>query len=180
MAAVGGPLWPPGAAAQQDPERGAPSILVVDLQAAMNRSAAMASIQAEINDLRRSYQEEFVALEQEFREIEQQLLGDEETLGEAALQERRRAFELRVSEAQHRVQDRRMALDRGQAGAVDDIRAAMLEIVTEVAEDHGAQLVLAKNQVVVVDRALDITDEVVARLNARLPAVEVEVEVDTE
>ncbi len=168
-----------GAVRADEPEATSPSlILVVDLQEAMSRSLAMAAVQTELQDLRQSYQDEFVALEQEFREIEQRLTREDEGLSEAELRERRREFELRVSEAQHRVQDRRMALDRGQAEAVNQIRRVLLEIVTEVAEDQGAQLVLAKNQVVVVDRALDITDEVISRLNERLPSVAIAVEDD--
>ena len=167
-------LWPIGLAAQ--PEEGPVSILVVDLQEAMSRSTAMASIQVELQQLRQLYQREFVALEQEFREIEQELVAESETLGEAALQERRRAFELRLSEAQHRVQDRRMALDRGEAEAVDRIRAILLDIVADVAADRDAQLVLARNQVIIVDQGLDITDEVVAHLNERLPTVDVDVD----
>jgi outer membrane protein len=173
-----GPQQDLGVALPASEDEAPPFILVVDIQEALSRSNAMESVQAELQELRRSYQEEFVALEQEFRGIEQQLLEQSEDLGEVELQDRRREFELRVAEAQHEVQDRRMALDRGQADAVEQIRTAMLEIVAEIAEDHGARLVLAKNQVVMVDRTLDITAEVVERLNQRLPTVDVVVETE--
>jgi Skp family chaperone for outer membrane proteins len=51
------------------------------------------------------------------------------------------------------------------------IRQALIEVVAEVARERGATLVLSKSQVVMASSAFDITEEVMQKLNAKLPEV---------
>jgi Skp family chaperone for outer membrane proteins len=47
----------------------------------------------------------------------------------------------------------------------------MLAEVAQLASDHGLSIILPKEQVVMVDNRLDLTDTVKARVDARLPTV---------
>ena len=46
--------------------------------------------------------------------------------------------------------------------------------LAEIAGDRGAHIVLNKQQVVLTDRSLDITEAALARLNEVLPTIQVE------
>ena len=52
-------------------------------------------------------------------------------------------------------------------------RQTMIEIVAEVAGEVGVGLVLFKNQIFLGDRKIDVTEEIMKRLNKKLPKVKV-------
>ena len=56
---------------------------------------------------------------------------------------------------------------------MNDVRTALLEIVNTVAHERGANLVLVKQQALWVDKPLDVTDDVLARLNKKMPQLTV-------
>lgn len=165
-------LAPAGVRAADD---GAPLILVIDVQGVVRDSAAAKGIQQQIDELRRSYQEEFGAIEEQFRAMEAQLAQDRTVLPPDQFDAKLRDFEQRLTEMQREAQARRAALDMGLDQAMDTVRTALLEVVSTIARERNAHVVLNKAQVVLVDRALDVSADALARLNQQLPYVQVHV-----
>ena len=54
-----------------------------------------------------------------------------------------------------------------------EVQRALTIIIAELAKEQGFNLVLRQAQIVFADSALNITDEALRRLNARLPSVKV-------
>jgi|GEM_PF-1034213 len=150
-----------------------PVVIVVDFQSVVRNSAAAGSIQDQINDLRRGYQQEFGRIEDELRAAETELTEQRGTLSQDEFVERRRTFEERVVEAQRAAQARRAALDEALNAAMDEVRQTLVEVIAEIARESGADLVIDRAQVVLVDSRLEVSEEALAELDARLPAVEV-------
>jgi Skp family chaperone for outer membrane proteins len=174
--------WAGPAAPQEEatPEGTAPELatpelvaLVVDFSAVVRQSAAAKGIQQQIDTLREAFQEEFGRIETELRAEEQRLTEERSTLATEQFVQRRRAFEQRVTEAQRRAQGRRAALDGALSTAMGRVREELLGVVAEIAAEKGATLVLDKSQVVLSARDLDVTEDALGRLDARLPSVEV-------
>jgi outer membrane protein len=88
-----------------------------------------------------------------------------------AFAEKRRAFEEDVSEVQRLVQQRRRQLDQVAEVALNEVKTALIEIVTGIAEERGFNLVLPSSEVLFFARKIDLTEEVLAKLDARLPDV---------
>ncbi|MEQ8967196.1 MAG: OmpH family outer membrane protein [Azospirillaceae bacterium] len=152
----------------------ADEILVVDFQGVLRDSAAAREIQSQVSGLRSAYQEEFGAIEEELRRMETELLEQRDALDAEAFEARRREFEQRISEAQRAAQARRSTLDRGLDEAMGEVRSTLLDIVADIARDRRARLVITKAQVVLADRALDISAEARSRLDRALPTVDVD------
>ena len=93
-------------------------------------------------------------------------------LSNEAFAEKRRAFEQEVAEVQRLVQERRRELDSMAAAALNEVKEALIEIVTSIAEERGFNLVLPSSEVLFFSRSLDLTEEVLAKLDARLPQVQ--------
>ena len=170
-----------GAAAQDAEEQAAPAqlgVIVVDFQAVMRDADAARSVQRQLDVMRQAYQETFFEIEEELRTAETQLAEDRTTLPPEAFAEQRRAFEQRVTEAQREAQTSRAALDRALERATDTVRQQLVEVIAEIAREHGASIVLSKGQVILVDRSLDLTDIALARLNEALPTVDVVLDAD--
>jgi len=153
-------------------------IAVVDVQHLLQNSTAADSIHYSIEARRQHYAQEMARQEQELRRLEQELTRERSILSIDEFAEKRRSFERRVAEVQRRFQTRKRTLDQAFSDSMREVRDEILETVSAVASEVGANVVLLKQQVVVVDKSLDITDKVLTRLNERLPRVVVEIPED--
>ncbi len=159
---------PPDAAAQEHPET---KVAILDFQRILRESAAAVDIRAQIERQRQIYQEEITKQEQELRTIDQELGRQRAILSTEAFAQKRREFEERVAEVQQGTQKRKRELDQAYDYGLKQVRGALGEIISELAGQRGFNLVLPRQQVVYSDAALNISDEVLLRLNERLPKV---------
>ena len=148
-------------------------LFVIDFQSIVRRSEAAESVRDQIAEMREAYQEEFGVIESDLRTLETELTDLRDTLSADEFTARRRGFEERVIEAQRAAQARRAALDEAFNTAMQTVRTTLVEIVTEMAEQRNADIVLDRSQVVLVDQALEASDEALDELNRRLPSVTV-------
>ena len=157
-----------GAAAQKLPTTVA---AVIDYQRILRDAAAARSIREQIEARRKVYQEEISKEEQRLHEADKEFARQRSVLSPEAFAEKRREFEEDVAEVQRMVQERRRELDRMSAAALNEVKEALIEIVTSIAEERGFNLVLPSSEVLFFSRSLDLTEEVLAKLDARLPQV---------
>jgi outer membrane protein len=146
---------------------------VIDYQRILSDAAAARSIREQIETRRKSYQDEISKQEQRLYEAEKAFAKQRSLLTPEAFADKRRAFEEDVGEVQRLVQERRRELDRGAEIALNEVKTALIDIVTGMAEERGFNLVLPSSEVLFFARKIDITEEVLARLDARLPDVTV-------
>jgi outer membrane protein len=144
---------------------------VIDYQRILRDAAAARSIREQIEARRKVYQEEISKEEQRLHEADKEFARQRSVLSPEAFAEKRREFEQDVAEVQRMVQERRRELDRMSAAALNEVKEALIEIVTSIAEERGFNLVLPSSEVLFFSRALDLTEEVLAKLDARLPEV---------
>jgi Skp family chaperone for outer membrane proteins len=162
------PFRPQGADAQKLPTTIA---AVIDYQRIMRDAVAAKSIRAQIEARRQAYQEEISKEEQRLHEADKEFAKQRSVLSAEAFAAKRRDFEQEVAEVQRLVQERRRELDSTAAAALNVVKEALIEIVTSIAEERGFNLVLASSEVLFFSRSLDLTEEVLAKLDARLPEV---------
>jgi outer membrane protein len=161
---------PDAARAQQLP----PAVAaVIDYQRILRDAAAARSIREQIENRRKAYQGEISKEEQRLHEADKEFARQRSLLTPEAFADKRRAFEEDVSEVQRLVQQRRRELDRVAEAALNEVKTALIEIVTGIAEERGFNLVLPSSEVLFFARKIDLTEEVLAKLDARLPDVEV-------
>lgn len=171
LALVAALTWPvTDARAQQLPTTVA---AVIDYQRILREASAARSIRDQIEDRRKVYQDEISLEEKRLQEADQAFAKQRSLLTPEALAEKRREFENEVVEVQRLVQERRRELDRASALALNEVKKALIEIVTGIAEERGFNLVLPSSEVLFFARQLDLTEEVLAQLDARLPQVQV-------
>jgi Skp family chaperone for outer membrane proteins len=153
--------------------QGLSGVAVVDIQHIMRESAAAKSIQGQIEKLRSSYQQEITKQENELRSAEQELNRQRTLVSPDAFNERRRQFEQRVGNLQKDVQSRKRALDQSFSSAMRTVENSLRGIIEQMVSERKLTLVLIKSQTVYSAPELEMTDEVMKRLNAKLPSVKV-------
>jgi len=166
----------PGASRAQD-DGGAvtpiePAVVaVIDYQRLLRDSSAARSIRAQIEEQRATYETEVEAERQRLAQTDRELNQERDSLTPEAYRERRRAFEEDVAAVQRLVQERRRELDAASSAAFQRIRDTVVQIIDALSDSYRFNLVLPRSEVLVFAPEIDLTVEVMARLNERLPQV---------
>jgi len=149
------------------------NIAVVDIQRIMRESNATKSITDQIEKQRTTYQQEITKQENDLRNAEQELNKQRTIISPEAFAERRRAFEQRVGNLQRDVQNRKRELDKSLNGATITVQNALRDIIGALVTERKYTLILIKSQTAYNAPEMEVTEEVLKRLNAKLPSVKV-------
>lgn len=149
-------------------------VAVIDIERVRRSAAAMKSIQTQVGSYVSAYRAETEKEEQEIRSTQEELARKRAGLSPEALSEEKRRLEERLASAQGRVQQRRQSLDRVTSAAMQQVQETLAKIVAEIAAERQLVLILRKDDVVYFANELEITDEVLGRLDQRLPTVRIQ------
>ena len=94
-------------------------------------------------------------------------------MGPEAFANERRLFEQKVVGVQKLVSQRKIDLDGALTQAMLVVEKKMNAILESVATKRGASLVLRRQNTILADRSMDMTQEILKRLNAELKTVPV-------
>jgi Skp family chaperone for outer membrane proteins len=170
-----------GAAASSDVDQGlqmqVKRIGLIDLDGVLRRSTGTAKVRQLLDEQRLTFQEEFTKREAELQAAEKALQADRELLSEDAFNERLKSFEDEVAEVQQQIQYRRQTLDRAFQEAQRNLRGIALEIVKQIAGERKLDLVLSQESALIFVPSLNISDEVLARLDERTKNARIEIKV---
>jgi outer membrane protein len=170
------PVAPAPAAAPAGPTLTAPSVAIVDVQRVLAESAAGKSIQAQLETEGRKIRDQITKLDDELKNGENELKRQRSVMSADAFNEQAQALQRRQAEAQRIVQDRRDAFTKGQNDAVNVVGDNIRDIVQQLAAERHIGMVLRKEVVMsIADKNMDVTDDVIHRLNEKLPSVVVTV-----
>ncbi len=150
---------------------------LVDLDGVLRQSSGTAKVRRLLDEQRLTYQQEFTQREAKLQASEKVLQADRELLSEEAFNERLKAFEDEVAEVQRQIQYRRQALDRAFQEAQRNLRGIALEIVKQIASDRKLDLVLSQDSALIFLPNLNISNEVLARLDERTKNARIEIKV---
>lgn len=162
------PSWGQGATTPP-----APSIAVVDVDGVLQQSTAAKSARTQIERYQQSYRDEVEKKESALRAKQLELQKQSQTLSQEQMIERARAFDGDVAAFRREAEMKGRALDKSYGSAMEKINKALIETVGEVAQAHGANVVLPRTQVMLYDEKMNVTKEVIEGLNQRLPDVTV-------
>lgn len=149
------------------------SLGVVNIAKIMNDSKAASSVRSQLQAKQKSFQTELDAKEKELLAEDQALVKQKDGADKAAFEAKVKAFRAKAATEQRKVQDKKVQLDKAFSGALEDIQKNVIEIVKQIAVEKKMTMVVTSAQVVYGDASLDITAEVLKRLDAKLPSVAV-------
>ena len=149
------------------------SLAVVDFRGVLAKSNAAVSVRKQLDIERNKYKEEFADIEKKLRIAQQKLSKQRAIVTAEAFEKRARELKDKAREAQKRAQATNQLLKKSFDQSMDEIRKHLLKIIAEVAEETGAGVVLFRSAIVIAVKKLEISQEVLKRLNEKLPAVKV-------
>ena len=185
-------LWGAPTSAQQSgeadssssvlPEERAADMMVeriglIDLDGVLRASEGTARVRDLLDRQRREFQREFAAREAGLQETERKLVAQREELDEAEFARQLAEFEASVTQIQKEIQYRREAIDVAFQDAQSRLRDLAIQIVTELAQEKKLDLVLVRESALIFLPSLNLSDEVLRRLDERTRDARIEVTV---
>lgn len=153
-----------GTGAEAQEARGT-RVAIIEMSRILGEASALRSIQAQGEAQRRLYAADAQAEAARLREVRDELKRQETLLEPATLEERQRAFNRQVRAADQRAQERsrllRLAVQEGE----DRFRVTLRQVVAEVAEERGIEVVVPVNRSLFAIAERNVTDEVIRRMN---------------
>ena len=149
------------------------SLAVVDFRGVLAKSSAALSVRKQLDKERGKYKKEFAEIEKKLRVAQQKLAKQRAIVTAEAFEKRARELKDKAREAQKSAQATNQLLKKSFDQSMDKIRKHLLKIIAEVAEETGAGVVLFRSAIVIAVKKLEISQEVLKRLNEKLPAVKV-------
>lgn len=148
-------------------------IAVVDIQQLMGASDAAKSIQSQGKDLRAKYQKQIAKLEENLKKSEAKIIEAGKAKDEEKFIESRKVFQKELGESQKQLAELNQKLDKAIGDALNKLRDEIVSIVGAMATDNSYDLVISRADVVIVAKHIDITAEVMKKLNKKVSTVKV-------
>lgn len=153
-----------------------PSIGIVDVEKIMAVAKAAQDLKTQLDAKKESFQKEFSEKEKQLKQTEDALLKERDTLAPEEFAKKRRAYEEKVMDTRKLFQKTRNSLDQGLATAMDELRKNIVQATADVANEKGYDVVLTRESVLIAANTLDITDSVLAKLDAKITKIPLKVQ----
>jgi outer membrane protein len=152
-------------------------IVLVDLDGVLRAADANNRVRELLDGQRAKFQEEFRAIEVNLQQSERDLLAKRKLMAKDEYEKLVIAFQARVSSVQKEIQYKRQSIDDAYQKAASDIRKLAIEVITKIASERKIDLILNRDSSVIFLPHLNISDEVLTRLNERTKNARIEIEI---
>ena len=150
-------------------------VAIIDLARIIRETEATERVRKLLDEKSEEFQREFAEREVQLLEKEKELKARQSLITEDAYQEEVRAFQRDVATIQQDIQNKRQSLDRALQQAQDKIRSLATTIIAERASELEIDLVFKEDQLLIFRNQLNITEDVLKRLNDRTKDAQLEI-----
>ncbi len=169
-----------GAARADNPADIAGKVGVVDIQKIMRDSLAAKNLQSQISKKKDDFEAEIKKQEDELQKADKDLAEQRNVLSAEALEKKRNEFKSRLTKVQRNVQTRKAQLEDAYNKALSEIQTSVLKITADLAKEKNLALVIPTSQILYAQDKMNISDEVLKKLDKELPKVTVTIDPNIE
>jgi outer membrane protein len=156
------------------------AIAVVNIGQVMRESTAAKMVREQLESKYKGFQADISKKQESLQKEDQELGKKKSVLSKEAFEEKASEFRKKVTEAQKDAQTKKVMFDNASARSSEEIQKAVTGIVAELAKEKGFVLAVSSenptSQILYADSKLDISAEVIKRLNDKLPKLDVKFE----
>jgi outer membrane protein len=149
------------------------SMATVDMQQVMSDAKAAKSAKTQLEAKQKAFQASVNQTEVQLQKGDQDLAKQRSVLSAEAFKGKLEAFRKQAAAAQKDVQSKRLKLRRAFEMAIVTIQKEVTSIIAQVAAEKQYDIVIPSAQTLYHKPDLDITAEVLSRLDAKLPSMTV-------
>lgn len=147
------------------------NIGVVDMKKILAQSKAYQSLVDQFEDVRRKHRNTFTKQEDIIRDEESELLKQKNILSKEAYAEKVKILGKKINELKSKQARDAQKFELAFEKSTNKIQGALVDVLSIIANNKKLNLVLAKSQVILVGKDIDLTDDAVSELNKVLPKI---------
>jgi Skp family chaperone for outer membrane proteins len=144
---------------------------VVDMKKILAQSKAYQSLVDQFENVRRKQRNTFTKQEDIIRDEESNLLKQKNVLSKEAYAEKVNELGKKINELKLKQSKNAKKFEIAFEKSTNKIQGALVDVLSMIANKNKLDLVLAKSQVILVGKDIDLTDGAIAELNKVLPTI---------
>ena len=149
------------------------SIAIVDLNLILSESKAAKNATKQFEAIQKSTEEKIVASDKKLLEERNKLIEQQSVIAPEAFELKAKDYEKKLQEYQVDKQNKLRKLEGVLQKARNEILENVKPILEEISKELGVTVILEKNSVLLSANNMDITDDVIKKLNKELPKIKV-------
>lgn len=157
-------------------ESKAGTIAVLDVDQIIKESYAMRDIQAKITKKQDEYQKEVSEKQDKLEKEQKKIESKKSILSQEAFEKESENFDKKIDELKTFVDKKQNSLKKASMEAMSKVNDKIKSIITQIAKEKGYEIIIPSSQTLHYNDELEITSEVLSRLNKSIKKVEVKFE----
>ena len=149
-------------------------VAAIDVQRIYREADASRAFRAQMDRRRTEEEDQFRARERALLDADRELRRQQTILSKEAFAQKGQELTQKIQTLQRDVQNHNKDLKDRLAQGINEVQNVLIAVVQEIAAERDLDIVITAGSVVLQNPELDITEEAMARLNARLPRVSLE------
>ena len=149
------------------------SIGVLDLNKVLLEAKAAKNAADEIDKIAKKIENELISSDENMVKEQNKLIESQSIMAPEAFEAKRSEYESKVQNYNNERQSKLMKIDELIAVSRNDILNALKPILEEISNEKGITIILEKTSIMLNAEKMDITNEVLKKLNKSLPNIEV-------
>ena len=148
---------------------------VVDMRKILQESTAYQGVVEQFEDIRRKHRNKLTKQEDELRDEENNLFKQKNIISKEAYAKKLKDLSNRANALKvEKTQDIKKYENSFEKATVK-IQKSLVDVLSKIASDNNIDLILAKDQVLLVGSNIDLTNDSIKQLNQNLPSIKFEI-----
>jgi Skp family chaperone for outer membrane proteins len=154
----------------------ADGIGVLDVEQIVKESVAMRDIQKKVTKKQEEYQAEVTKKQKSLESEQKSIESKKNILSKEALEKKVTEFEKKVEELKEFVDKKQNNLKKASLDGMSKVNDEIKDIISEIAKEKDLDLIVPSSQALFYKDELDISEDVLKRLNKKITKVSVKFE----
>lgn len=154
----------------------ATSIGVLDVEQIVKESKAMKDIQSKVSAKQDEYQKEVTAKQSDLEKEQKRIEAKKNVLSAEAFDKEAKAFEAKVGALKEFVDKKQNSLKKASLDSMGKVNDKIKDIIAAISKEKNLDVIVPSSQALYYKDELDISEEVLKRLNKEIVKVSVKFE----
>ena len=144
---------------------------VVDMKKILQDSSAYQGLVDQFEEKRRKHRNKFTKIEDVIRDEESKLTKQKGVLSREVYAQKIKDLNKKINELKSKQTNEAQKFEREFEKSTNKIQGALIDVLSMIANKNKLDVVMAKNQLLLVGKDIDLTEDAIKELNRILPKI---------
>jgi outer membrane protein len=149
---------------------------ILDVEKIVKESSAMRDIQGKVSKKQDEYQKDVTKKQSSLEAEQKKIESKKNVLSKEALEKESQAFEKKVEDLKTFVEKRQNSLKKASLDGMSKVNDKIKDIIAEISKEKNLDVIIPSQQALYYKDELDISAEVLTKLNKKITKVDVKFE----